>query len=355
MSSTRPTPRDPAAAELAPAAPALTPALTAGSDRYVLEREVGRGGMGRVFVARDLRLQRQVAIKVLLDPASPRAQRFQREVLLAARLQHPGIVAVYDSGFWPTGEPYLVMRLVLGRSLARALEDSETLPDRLALLPHLIAAADAVAYAHDQRIVHRDLKPSNVILGAFGETVVVDWGLAKDLSAAGPDGTADTDGVPGGGPAPGPGMTGAGAVLGTPGYMSPEQAAGQAVDARADVYALGAILAQVLTGEPPPARPGSSGTASHTSASALQVVAPKPRAPADLLAIMAKALARDPQARYPTAFELAEDLKRFQTAELVAARPYSLATRTVRWGARHPVTTALLLATVATVLALLGR
>ena len=160
--------------------------------------------------------------------------------------------------------------------------------------------------------------------------------------------------VSGGGPAPGPGMTGAGAVLGTPGYMSPEQAAGQPVDARTDVYALGAILAQVLTGEPPPARPGSSGTASHTSASALQVVAPKPRAPADLLAIVAKAVARDPKARYPTAFELAEDLKRFQTAELVAARPYSLATRTVRWGARHPVTTALLLAAVATVLALLS-
>jgi serine/threonine protein kinase len=185
MSSTRPTPRDPAAAELAPAEPGLPPALTAGSDRYVLEREVGRGGMGRVFVARDLRLQRQVAIKVLLDPASPRAQRFQREVLLAARLQHPGIVAVYDSGFWPTGEPYLVMRLVLGRSLARALEDSET----LARPPGAVAPPDRRRGRRGvrPRPAHRprDLKPSNVILGAFGETVVVDWGLAKDLSAAG--------------------------------------------------------------------------------------------------------------------------------------------------------------------------
>jgi serine/threonine protein kinase len=282
------------------------------ADRYVLEREIGRGGMGRVFAGRDLRLQRPVAIKVLLEPSEARAQRFEREVRLAARLQHPGIVAVYDSGFWPGGEPYLVMRLVLGRSLARAIEEGETQADRLALLPSLIAAADAVAYAHDQGVVHRDLKPSNIIVGAFGETVVLDWGLARGPA----DGEADEPGT----------------VLGTPGYMAPEQAAGQPVDARADVYALGALLAHLLAGEPP--RPPDP-------------VALARGAPADLLAIAAKALASDPRLRYPTAFELAEDLKRFQTAELVAARPYSLPARSLRWSARHPVATTVLLGALA--------
>ena len=102
---------------------------------------------------------------------------------LAARLQHPGVVPVYDAGFWPSGEPFLVMKLVLGQSLARVISDADTRADRLALLPQVIAAAEAVAYAHDQGIVHRDLKPSNILVGAFGETVVVDWGLAKDLRA----------------------------------------------------------------------------------------------------------------------------------------------------------------------------
>ena len=348
MSSSRPTPRDPQAtasagpAALATATPPGPEALGRAADRYVLEREIGRGGMGRVFLGRDLRLGRPVAMKVLLDPSAARAQRFEREVRLAARLQHPGIVAVYDSGFWPTGEPYLVMRLVLGRSLARAIEESETLADRLALLPNLIAAADAVAYAHDQRVVHRDLKPSNIIVGAFGETVVVDWGLARDL------GDGDGDVAEADAPGAAPGTTQPGTVLGTPGYMAPEQAAGQPVDARADVYALGALLAHVITGEPPHPAPGAS-----PGSPAAAGLARAARAPADLLAIAAKALATDRQARYPTAFELAEDLKRFQTAELVDARPYSLATRSLRWGARHPLATTLLLGTLAVVAALL--
>jgi serine/threonine protein kinase len=311
----------------APVVPAARPA-----DRYVMEREIAQGGMGRVFVGHDRRLGREVAVKVLLDGDPIAARRFEREARVAARLQHPGIVTVYDAGFWPTGEPYLVMKHVLGQSLDRVITDAESLDDRLALLPHLIAVADALAYAHDQGIVHRDLKPSNVVVGAFGETVVIDWGLAKDLRA----GEADEP-RPDRAPAASD-LTVDGAVLGTPDYMAPEQAAGGPVDVRADVYALGAMLYQSLTGTPP----------ERQRAPAAALLALEPRAPADLVAIAAKALASDPQQRYPSAFDLAEDLKRFQTGQLVAAHRYSVAARVRRFAVRHPaVTLAGLVAVVA--------
>ncbi|HVU52512.1 MAG TPA: serine/threonine-protein kinase [Polyangia bacterium] len=299
----------------------------AGNDRYVLEREIGSGGMGRVFAARDLRLSRPVAIKMLRVRDAALAARFEREVRLAARLQHPGVVPVYDAGFWPSGEPFLVMKLVLGQSLARVIRDADTPADRLALLPHVITAAEAVAYAHDQGIVHRDLKPINIVVGAFGETIVLDWGLAKDLRAAGDEPDVAALATP-------PGDTAAGAVLGTPSYMAPEQAAGRAVDARADVYALGAILHHALAGAPPEAH---SGAPSPAGPALVPLAALEPRLPPDLLAVVAKALATDPQARYATAFELAEDLKRFQAGQLVGARRYSTLARAARFAARHPL------------------
>jgi eukaryotic-like serine/threonine-protein kinase len=319
--------------------------------RYVLDREIGRGGMGRVFAGRDLRLQRPVAIKILRVQDAALVTRFQREVRLGARLQHPGVVPVYDAGFWPSGEPFLVMKLVLGQSLARVVRDADTTADRLALLPHVITAAEAVAYAHDQGIVHRDLKPTNVLVGAFGETIVVDWGLAKDLranEAAEGDGAALV--------ATPPGDTATGAILGTPSYMPPEQAAGRPVDARADVYALGAILYHVLAGTAP--QPGSgdqpgdaqrSGALSVPMRSAQPLAALEPRLPSDLLAVVEKAMASDPLGRYPSAFELAEDLKRFAAGQLVAARRYSPALRMARGAGRHPlvVLTALMAAALA--------
>jgi len=336
--------------------------------RYRIESIIGSGGFATVYRAIDLALERPIALKVV-DPTAHRnptiGRRFVLEGRAVASLDHPAVVPVYDAGFWPSGEPFLVMKLVLGQSLARVIKDADTHADRLALLPQVIAAAEAVAYAHDQGIVHRDLKPSNILVGAFGETVVVDWGLAKDLRAgaaaetsaaegglpspqpspASGRGGADPDPAPspreaGRGSGRGAGDTEAGAVIGTPSYMSPEQAAGRPVDPRADVYALGAILYYVLAGTPP--QPSStSADPAAAPARLVPLVALEPRLPPDLLAIVDKALAADAAHRYPTAFELADDLKRFAGGQLVAARRYSSLTRAGRFAARHPLAVAL--------------
>src|SRR5689334_4275166 len=149
---------------------------------YARGPEVARGGMGRVIAARDLRVGRPVAVKELLVRTPARAARFEREARLTARLQHPGIVPIYEIGRWPDGKPFYAMRMVPGRTLHQAIEEARSLAARLAVLPALIAASEAVAYAHGRRIIHRDLKPTNILVGSYGETVVIDWGLAKDLS-----------------------------------------------------------------------------------------------------------------------------------------------------------------------------
>src|SRR5262249_26943413 len=157
-------------------------------------------------------------------------RRFVREALITARLQHPSIVPVYEAGRWPDRAPFYAMKLVAGRPMSDVLARAATLDDRLALLPAVLAVCDAMAYAHGERIIHRDLKPHNVLVGAHGETVVIDWGLAKDL-------TADDRDAPAIGPyrAAAADQTADGALLGTPGYMAPEQALGQDADERADV------------------------------------------------------------------------------------------------------------------------
>jgi serine/threonine protein kinase len=148
------------------------------STRYQFIAEHGRGGLGRVMRTRDKDLGREVAIKEILNPGGLSEARFVREAMITARLEHPGIVPVHDAGRWPDGTPFYSMKLVSGRPLKHLLTESKTFGQRLALLPHVIAVADAIAYAHDRGIIHRDLKPSNVIVGDFGETIVIDWGLA---------------------------------------------------------------------------------------------------------------------------------------------------------------------------------
>ncbi|WP_170229541.1 WD40 repeat domain-containing serine/threonine-protein kinase [Polyangium fumosum] len=312
---------------------------------YAVETEVAQGGIGRVLSARDQRLDRRVALKELLDSGSAAEDRFVREALLTARLQHPSIVPVYEAGRWPTGEPFYSMKLVSGRPLSEIIDGARTIDERLPLLTHVLAVADAVAYAHEKRIIHRDLKPANVLVGAHGETLVIDWGLGKDLSEPTGNGQGSREGerssAPEGGDdvdeaALGDGITLVGSVMGTPAYMPPEQAAAEAVDERADVYALGAILYHVLAGRPPYA--GVSGI------KVLQRVLEGPPTPLrkmqrgiqlDLLAIVDKAMARDPAGRYPTAKALAEDLRRFLAGQLVGVHSYTTREKIWRFARRH--------------------
>ncbi|HZI02995.1 MAG TPA: LpqB family beta-propeller domain-containing protein, partial [Archangium sp.] len=289
---------------------------------YAIAGELAHGGIGRILRARDLRLDRPVAIKELLAPAREAEPRFVAEALVTARLQHPAIVPVYEAGRWPGGEPFYAMKLVSGRSLADVLSERKTLEARLALLPHVLAVAEAMAYAHSERIIHRDLKPANVLVGDYGETVVIDWGLAKDLSRDhGADAVASMAATP---DSEDGGMTRVGTVMGTPAYMPPEQAAGHPVDERADVYALGAILYHLLAGVQP-YDGGSSGQVLQrvVQGPPLPLSQRERCIPGDLVAIVTKAMAREPSGRYACARELAEDLRRFQTGQIVGAYEYS--------------------------------
>jgi WD40 repeat protein len=301
---------------------------------YRIEEEFARGGMGTILRARDRRLGRFVALKQmwLQDPQAQ--ERLRREALITARLQHPSIVPVYEAGRWPNGELFYAMKLVSGRSLAEVIAETHTLEDRLVLVPHVIAVAEAAAYAHSEGIIHRDLKPANVVIGPFAETVIIDWGLAKVLgeNAAVPDEALL--------PVSCDALTVHGAVMGTPAYMPFEQASGGEVDARADVYAIGAILYHVLAGKPP-----FEGTI-RDIIERVVAVGPspledrQPGVPTDLAAIVRKAMAREPGDRYPTARELAQDLQRFQAGRLVSARRYSRRELLVRWLARRRLATA---------------
>ena len=267
--------------------------------------------------AKDRELGRVIAVKELLE-RTPRSEiRFFREALITARLEHPSIVSVHEAGRWPDGTPFYAMKLVAGRPLSNLIDECSTFEQRTALLPHVIAAADAVSYAHDRRIIHRDLKPSNVIVGDFGETVVIDWGLAKDLTSSVDDPhecdlASSTSSE----------LTAAGTVLGTPAYMAPEQARGEPVDERSDVYALGAMLRHVIAG------------------TAMATLPQTVTANRDLAAIVERATAADPRERYPSARAFAAELRAFLARKPVTARRYGLIERATLFTARHRAVTA---------------
>jgi eukaryotic-like serine/threonine-protein kinase len=287
---------------------------------YEILGELGRGGMGVVYKARQTKLNRLVALKMILagGHASPAAlARFRAEAEAVAALQHPNVVQVYDYGEHD-GLPYLAMEFVPGGTLAARVHD-RPLPAREAAAL-MAGIADGVQAAHTVGIVHRDLKPENVLLGKEGPKVT-DFGLAKKID------TAD-------------GLTATGAILGTPGYMAPEQAAGagKTADVRTDVYGLGAILYRILTGRPP--FQAATMTEILMQVMVEEPVPParlNPGVPADLETVCLKCLEKEPGRRYQTAAELADDLRRFLDGLPVTARRVSTIGRARRWARRNPM------------------
>jgi serine/threonine-protein kinase len=305
---------------------------------YDLEALLGRGGMGVVYKARHRRLNRLVALKMLLAGAyaGPHERaRFQREAEAVASLRHANIVQVYDVGSHE-GCPYFTMELLEGGSLAQALTGTPQPAIHAAAL--LTTLAEAVHVAHRGGIVHRDLKPANILLAADGTPKIADFGLARHF-----DGEAA--------------LTLSGARVGTPSYMAPEQVIGKAgtIGPAVDIYALGALLYELLTGRPP----FRAETAAETER---QVIAEEPvpparlnpKVPRDLETICLKCLHKEPQRRYDTAATLAEDLKRFQWDEPIAARRAGLPERTVKWVRRHPTPSVMLAAGFLLVMMLVG-
>jgi serine/threonine-protein kinase len=292
-----------------------------GAARYTLHDEIGRGGGGSVVLGFDRKLGRRIAVKRPI--AASGAARLEREALVMARLEHPAIVPVHDAGRAADGTPFYAMKLLSGPNLGERIARAGTFDARLGLLRIVSTVCDAIAYAHAQHVIHRDLKPSNVVVGEFGEIAVIDWGLAKLIGAGEP---------PGGRVAFAGDLTGHGTVMGTPAYMAPEQAAGEVVDPRADVYALGAMLYEVLTGVPPYGHiDRADQLASLAAGPPPSIESREPRVPADLAAIVGKAIARAPGDRYPSAVELAADLHRYEAGRLVAAHRYSRWARAGRW------------------------
>ena len=289
-------------------------------ERYEVRSRLGRGGMGVVYQAFDRVLRRDVAIKVLDDlPRAADAERLMREARILAQLEHPGIVPVHDAGTVPDGRVFYVMKLVRGERLDAAVQ-TRSLIERLELF---LRICDAVAFAHARGIVHRDLKPANIMLGTFGEVLVMDFGLAS-AGAFGPHESGTTEVVPSESGRVEVGTTKSvaskrwdGEISGTPGYMAPEQQRGATdVDHRADIYALGIILQALIT-EP----------------------APKP-----LVAIADRARATEVSARYVSVRDLARDVVRFREGEPVTAYTESVFERVGRVYRRYQLPLLLVLA-----------
>jgi hypothetical protein len=303
---------------LDPSRPAAADGTVVAVPGYEIVRELGRGGMGVVYQARHIKLNRPVALKMILAGSHAGAAdlaRFQTEAEAIARLRHPNIVQVYEVGEHE-GKPFFSLEFCGGGSLEKKLNGTPLLPKEAASLVETLARA--MQAAHGQKVIHRDLKPANVLLTEDGTPKITDFGLAKKLDEAG--------------------QTQSGAVIGTPSYMAPEQAGGKSAEIGpgADVYALGAILYECLTGRPP----FKAATALDTI---VQVVSDEPvppaqlqpKTPRDLETICLKCLHKEPARRYVSAVALADDLHRFQNGEVIAARPVGRLERAAKWVRRN--------------------
>ncbi len=309
--------------------------------RYEVRREIASGGIGRIMLAFDRHVGRPVALKEILPhllpdkdsrgrtPKSPSRMvkaRFLREARVTGQLEHPAIVPVYEIGRHPDGTYYYTMRLVDGKTLAQAIAESLDLTERLALLPHFYNLCNAIAYAHSRGVLHRDIKPENVMIGPFGETVVLDWGLAKvrgerDHGARHLERSLSIikEGEAGE-------KTMSGRVVGTPAYMPPEQARGEIerLDERSDVYALGAVLYEMLTGK----RPFEGKTSYEIlekviNEKPIPILLREPRAPVELVAIAERAMRKQQGERYATVAEMTQDINNYLAGRRVSAYRYS--------------------------------
>src|SRR5262245_42214683 len=328
------------------------PAMSTGM-RFVILRPHAKGGLGEVFVALDAELNREVALKEMQAGSAQNTDyraRFVQEAEITGKLEHPGIVPVYSFGQYKDGRPYYVMRFIKGDSLYQAIkrfhqtkhDEGQRSLELRKLLGAFLAACEAIHYAHSRGILHRDLKPSNIMLGKFGETLVVDWGLAKLLDQPETEAEVTELALPEEPLRPSSGsgsvQTILGSAVGTPTYMSPEQAAGRRdlAGPGIDVYGLGATLYALLTGKPP-----FEGTDEADLLQRVQKGAfPPPRTiashiPAALEAICLKAMALQPKQRYASARELAEDLEHWLADEPVTAYPEPAGARLARWGRHH--------------------
>jgi serine/threonine protein kinase len=295
--------------------------------RYRLLERVARGGMGVVYAAEDEKLERRVALKVLDVPGidGDLANRLIREARVLARLEHPGIVPVHDVGTLADGRVFYTMKFVEGQRLDKFIEGVESVQDRLRLF---LRICEAVAFAHARGVLHRDLKPANIMVGPFGEVLVMDWGLAKILRTdpqiadrvADPEATIlERPQQPGeqSDSTKSSVVTGHGTVMGTPGYMSPEQARGEVevLDARSDIFSLGALLRFNLTQKTP---------AGFT-----------PRLDRSLEAICAKATAERRESRYSAVQELGQDVSRYLDGLAVEAHRESIFDKLARFYRRY--------------------
>ena len=300
---------------------------------YELLEEIGRGGMAVVWRARQLSVHRTVAVKLLRAAEFGRPedrQRFRTEAAAVALLQHPHVVALHDFGEH-NGQPWFSMDFIEGQTLAQLVRDRPLSPNHAAEL--LKTVAEAVAYAHSRGILHRDIKPSNILLDQNGQPRITDFGLAKRFSGDPQLSTKDSQ------------LTLSGQLLGTPNYAPPEQLAVRrgALGPHSDVYALGAVLYEALTGRPP-------FLAATIEATLLQVIdaeppAPRllnPAVPVDLETICLKCLEKEPERRYAAAQELADELSRFLNNEPIKARPLGRTERVWRWSRRNPALAAAL-------------
>ena len=313
--------------------------------RYRLIERIGSGGMGTVYLAEDSALGRRVALKILDLPElrTELSERLLREAHILARLEHPGIVPVHDAGTLTDGRVFYAMKFVEGERLDALAKRIDGIHERLRIFQRI---CEAVAFAHARGILHRDLKPENVMVGPFGEVLVMDWGVAKILredpqprEERPPIGVEVSRKAP---TATKPLKTEHGAILGTPGYMAPEQARGEveSIDEHADIYSLGAILKFLVASKKFDAPQGSdmggigTKTASTTTASAPKAIA----------AIAQKAMAEEPANRYASVSDLAQDVARYLDGAPVSAYPENVFQKAARWATRYRVAIGLVLA-----------